>query len=117
MEEVTEQSLNEAISKLHAEYHDTAHKLSDVERKEFTKKIVALKVELSSLLSKGANPCEGEKCNKAIPHGMLKRAFYEDKDGEHPPLYEVGCLTCPLRSRAASPEKAVARWNDKKYVA
>lgn len=113
---VTEESLTKEIKRLHEEYHEKSEQLNGHERTEYTKKIVGLKAELSALLSEGAIPCPNEKCKDSVVHGMLKRPYFEDKDGEHPALYEVGCLTCELRSRASTAEKAVARWNSREYV-
>jgi hypothetical protein len=73
--------------------------------------------ELSQALSAGAeSPCtaviDGAECGGAV-HGMLRRPEIRDGAGnlKAAALYEVGCLSCPARSVASSPEAAVKEWN------
>ena len=112
----TEAEYVAAIAASRAEYHANAEMAPAGELRAKSQEINRLSNALAALLADGANPCHA--CG-AAPIGMLKRVAYTDGQGEHPPVYEVGCTACstPDRSRGWTPDIAVTRWNNKEFVA
>jgi len=79
--------------------------------------IVGLQDELSQFIAKDGIACP--QCSTeediAMPHGMIRCEPYRQGSKKVPALFEVGCLRCPARSQAYTPEAAVTRWNAKEY--
>lgn len=110
---LTEETASLAVNDALAAYHKS-EKRPEAERLELSHKVQEARQGLMSALAVGANDCPKDK-SAAV--GMLKRPAYQDSDGiDQPPVYEVGCPVCPLRSRGNTPKDAVAKWNAKEYV-
>lgn len=106
----SEQELRANIAVLKATYHEKHDSLTQVQAAKLSESISAVKDELDALLSVGAMPCP--VCQRP-PKVMLKRAGYEDKDGDHSPVYEAGCLNGCGHVRASSAARVVEKWNAK----
>ena len=109
----TLKQINDEISKLQAKYVSLREgKKPEDEWMPVSDQIKALKKELSSTISDGAEPCPD--CG-TLPHGMLLRpAVLSEK---RPATYEVGCLVCRNhRAIGWTPELAVEAWNNGDYL-
>lgn len=99
----TEAQITAELDDARAAYLAAADTATPTERAALSQRVRTLQAELGAALSAGADPCP--RCGTA-PFGLQKR----------PGVYEVGCLTCDARARAASPDKAVTRWNDGEFT-
>lgn len=98
------EELEAEIDALQAEYHKLVSegKTLVVDLEEKVNKLLGLKTDLHEMIADGAHDCPD--CGaKAIGRHKTKHPEYD--------IFEVGCPSCPTRSRGPTPEKAVERWN------
>jgi hypothetical protein len=99
-ETVILEELQEAVTA----HHEGAQGMSDI--------IKALRSELSTALTHGANPCS--ECGN-MPHGIKQNAAVKNMPIS---IYEIGCLVCrDRRAQAVTREGAVENWNNEIYIA
>lgn len=101
-------------AELRAQYHTLA--TGDARPSELAEVETAILenvAAVSAAIAEGADPCP--KCEGPAT-GRLKTPARVDRGAEISPVYEIGCIACDLKARAASPEKTVAAWNDGKLV-
>lgn len=113
---MNEQKLTELINSKRAERHEAIEGgKSYAEMEPLADEIKKLMKQRNGLLSKGAKDCPAKECEAGSVIGMLVRDSFEDRGVTMPKIYEVGCLSCPLRARGTTPEEAVEKWNKKDY--
>lgn len=104
-----ESEINEAIAALKVEYDSAVENLPAAKVAVISDKIKAKREELCKVLSTGAKPCP---VTGWTPIGMLKRKSFTDKNGDNPPIYEVGTEWKRATARGSTPEQAIKKWND-----
>lgn len=113
----TEKEIRDDIEKYRHEYRSQMNTKSHKELAPFNKKVNELRKELSSTLADGAKicpKCKEKRKEDVKPVGMLKSV--KEIDGVEIRVYEVGCPLCDLRSRAQTPQAAVAKWDKDAYI-
>jgi hypothetical protein len=101
---------------LRLEAHEKHDKATGAELRDITVRVKGIGDRISALITAGAEPCEGfpgKPCG-ALPLGLVQEVAVNN---EPHPYFEVGCLHCRgKRAQGFTPEEAVEKWNDERYL-
>jgi hypothetical protein len=108
----TEADFNAAITEARAAYHAIVDTGNRHEVGAASALVSELQAARESFLARGAKPCAA--CGNP-PLGMLKRPeVWEHGQLKSGVVYAVACRACQVYETGGSPERAVARWNEKR---
>jgi hypothetical protein len=108
----TEADFNAAITEARAAYHAIVDTGNRHDVAAATALVSALQADREAFLARGAKLCG--TCQNA-PLGMLKRPeVWEHGQLKSGVVYAIACRKCQTYETGSSPDKAAARWNEKR---